>query len=260
LERLAANGSLVAQRDDLTIEYVTLLNLGGQYARALDTMLRRTFHPWEGGEGKVAAQYVASLVGLAGEEQAAGHHAAALALLKRAESYPTNLGEGKHPSTSDAQLHYYRGVNLAALGDAREASAAFALAATDHSTLASVRVYHDQSPEVVYYRGLACGRLGRAAEANAMFEQLVARGEQHRNDEIQIDYFAVSLPDFVLFDDEPSRRNRIDCEYAIGLGRLGLGDRTGAQEQFALVLALEPAHLGATMHFSGSLPDTLRSA
>ena len=41
------------QRDDLMIEYVTLLNLSGHYKEAYDFIMAHRFHPWEGGEGKV---------------------------------------------------------------------------------------------------------------------------------------------------------------------------------------------------------------
>ena len=50
------------QRDDLAIEYITLLNLQGRSEDAYDYLIRRNFHPWEGGEGKVSGQYITSLV------------------------------------------------------------------------------------------------------------------------------------------------------------------------------------------------------
>ena len=55
---------LVGQRDDLCIEYISLLNLLGQPEAAYAQLMTRTFHPWEGGEGKVTGQYVASLTAL----------------------------------------------------------------------------------------------------------------------------------------------------------------------------------------------------
>jgi len=65
LQTLTSARPLVDQRDDLTIEYVTLLNNAGRYDEAVDILRRRSFHPWEGGEGRVAAQYVAGLIGVA---------------------------------------------------------------------------------------------------------------------------------------------------------------------------------------------------
>jgi hypothetical protein len=36
-----------------------------------------------------------------------------------------------------------------------------------------------------------------------------------------MDYFAVSLPDMQLLEDDLSLRNRAHCHYLIGLGNLG---------------------------------------
>ena len=62
LARLEQHADLVEQRDDLTIERITLLNLLDRPDEAYALLMGRNFHPWEGGEGKVTGQYVASLV------------------------------------------------------------------------------------------------------------------------------------------------------------------------------------------------------
>ena len=48
---------LLEQRDVLYLEYITLLNETGQYDKAIQCLSTHTFHPWEGGEGKVIGQY-----------------------------------------------------------------------------------------------------------------------------------------------------------------------------------------------------------
>ena len=53
LDRLEAHRDPVMQRDDLLVEYLTLLNIAGRHAEALDLLRTHHFHPWEGGEGKV---------------------------------------------------------------------------------------------------------------------------------------------------------------------------------------------------------------
>ena len=55
----------VLSRDDLTVEYVGLLNLLGRHRPALDVLNQRRFNPWEGGEGKTVGQYVYANVQLA---------------------------------------------------------------------------------------------------------------------------------------------------------------------------------------------------
>ncbi|HZU26365.1 MAG TPA: DUF5107 domain-containing protein, partial [Bryobacteraceae bacterium] len=66
LARLEQHRHLVARRDDLTVELITLLNLCGRSTEALEILLSRRFHPWEGGEGLVSGQFAAAhlLLGL----------------------------------------------------------------------------------------------------------------------------------------------------------------------------------------------------
>jgi hypothetical protein len=90
--------------------------------------------------------------------------------------------------------------------------------------------------------------LGNADQSYAIFEQLIRYGKQHLNDEIKMDYFAVSLPDFVVFDADLTQRNWIHCHYLIGLGELGIGNSEGAAHAFDAVLAAQPDHLGAATH------------
>nr|HET6901317.1 DUF5107 domain-containing protein [Ktedonobacteraceae bacterium] len=58
LAHLESHYALVTARDDLYLEYITLLNTLNQHEKALNLLLARIFHPWEGGEGKVTGQYV----------------------------------------------------------------------------------------------------------------------------------------------------------------------------------------------------------
>ena len=108
---------LVDQRDDLTIELVSLLNLLGRPEEAFQRLMRRTFHPWEGGEGKVTGQYVTSLVELAKAALASGKPAAAVDLLEQAQVYPPNLGEGKLYGAQENHIFYYLGCAYVQLGE-----------------------------------------------------------------------------------------------------------------------------------------------
>ncbi len=97
-ERLAfleKHFNLVTQRDDVYLEYATLSNQLGNYAKAIELIDHRIFHPWEGGEGKVPAQYQLARVELAKQMLAKNQFEAAIKLLKECLEYPHNLGEGK---------------------------------------------------------------------------------------------------------------------------------------------------------------------
>lgn len=256
-ERLAfldAHADLVAQRDDLTIERVRLLNLLGRHAEALDVLLKRTFHPWEGGEGKVTGQYRVTLMALARNALREGRPGAAVDLLERALSYPQNLGEGKLVTIADNDVYYLLGEAHVALGEADAAETYYRRASEGAGEPVTAMYYNDQPPEMIYYQGLALRALGEAEQAEAIFRKLVDYGAAHLGDHVEMDYFAVSLPDFLVFDADLDERNRIHCHFIMALGQLGLGEAAAAEEQFAQVLALAPDHLGAVLH-RALLPD-----
>ena len=116
--------------------------------------------------------------------------------------------------------------------------------------------YNDQNPETIFYQGLALQKLGRNGDAKKRFQILVKFGQQHLQDEIEIDYFAVSLPEFMVFDDNLNQRNQINCRYLVALGCLGLGKRAEARRELRRVLQLDPAHLGAKLHLRDWLEDS----
>ncbi len=246
LARLQAHFDLVEQRDDLYLEYVILLNLAGRPRDAYQALLARRFHPWEGGEGKVTGQYVFSLVELARAALAAGEAQRAVDLLTQAQSYPQNLGEGKLYGAQENNIFYYLGCAYETLGQADQARAWFERASVGLSEPTSAVYYNDQPPDMIFYQGLAKQKL--QLDTTEIFRKLVDYGRAHLQDEVKFDYFAVSLPDFLVFDQDLNQRNRIHCRYMMGLGLLGLGDAVGAQAQFDAVLELDVNHLGAKIH------------
>jgi tetratricopeptide (TPR) repeat protein len=250
LERLERYHDLVEQRDDLTIERITLFNLLGRYEEALHILQTRHFHPWEGGEGKVTQQYTLSLVELAKQRLAGRDAVSALELLSQALSYPHNLGEGKLPGAQENNIHYYLGCTVEMLHQPENARIGFTRAARGPSEPTSPLYYNDQPPDMIFYQGRARQKLGQHAEAEAIFRRLVEYGAAHLDDVVTIDYFAVSLPDFLVFDEDLSQRNRVHCHYMQALGYLGLELIEEAAIHFQQVLTLNAYHTGAAIHRS----------
>jgi tetratricopeptide (TPR) repeat protein len=239
---------LVEQRDDIMLERITLLNLLGRHDEAFELLTTHTFHPWEGGEGKVPAQYVVSLVERARASVAAGQLEQALALLEQAFHYPPNLGEGKLYGAQENNVFYYLGCALSQFGDVNQSRASFERAALGPSEPTSAVYYNDQPPDMIFYQGLALKQLDQVPQAHAIFHNLVNFGRQHLGDELTVDYFAVSLPDFLVFEDNLARRHRLHCAYMMALGYLGLGEYELARANFDEVLAQDANHLGAMLH------------
>ncbi len=245
---LDAHREIAFQRDDLYIEYCALLNDLGRYQEALELIMAHTFHPWEGGEGKVTTQYAVSLTQLGIEALNAGDAAKAKEQLERALVFPHNLGEGKLEGAKDNNIHYYLGLAERALGHEAESLRHLELAAAGSEEPASAMYYNDQPADMILYQGLANRALGRENQARSRFYKLIAYGEKHYYDQVKIDYFAVSLPDLQLFDEDLSLRNRAHCEYLIALGSYGLGDTGRAKTCFDAVLSINCAHQGAILH------------
>lgn len=248
LEFLEAHREQVDQRDDLYTEYVTLLNLSGRYSDAEALLSARRFHPWEGGEGKVSRQYVQTKVALGTEAIGANDFSLAIRLLAEALDYPDNLGEGKLYGAQENQVYYWLGYAHQLRGDAREAEAAWRRAAEGLSEPAPAIYYNDQPPESIFYQGLALERLGAEVEAVQRFERLISYGEKHLDDRIVLDFFAVSLPELTVFEVDLDARNRMHCEYLMGLGQLGLKRAAEARTHFDRVLEMDPSHQGAVLH------------
>ena len=248
LDRLQSHPGCVKRRDDLTIEQITLLNELGRYEEALERLLERQFHPWEGGEGKVSAQYVLSLTELARHAIAEGRVSEGIGLLKRALVWPESFGEGKLAGIQENNIHYHLGQAHRLLGDQQAAQEWFELACCGRLEPCSTQYYNDQPPEMIFYQGLAHRALSQESKAVQCFEKLVSYGLAHLNDDVAIDFFAVSLPDFLVFEADLAAKNELHCRYMLALGYLGLHKDSLAEKEFGTILQLDSNHLGALTH------------
>lgn len=250
LAELERHLPLVMSRDDLYLEYVTLHNSTEQYDKAASLLGARRFHPWEGGEGKTTGQYALAHVEMAKRAIRGRDYEKAVELLRRALVFPENLGEGKLAGAQENNIHYYLGCAYEGLGKRDEAAESFRMASIGLEEPASAMYYNDQPPEMILYQGLAWLKRGDEKEAKRRFNRLIDYAERSLFEEVKIDYFAVSLPDFLVFDDDLNRRNRIHCLFMLGLGMLGLGKYDKACEHFAEVLRMDSNHQGAILHMA----------
>lgn len=238
LGNMNANVELLDQRDDLYTEYITLLNINGEYENAYHRIMNHNFHPWEGGEGKIPAQYKTALINLA---KAESDNSKAISLLENALTYPPNLGEGKLIGSLDNDIYYLLG---GLYEDSTKSENAYRLAARGDFTLSHAMYYNDQPPEMMYYAAMALKVLGDEQEAARRFDAMISYADAHMNDTIKIDYFAVSLPDFLIFDADLNKKNKVHCHYMAALGYLGKGDMENAKKYADKGLSMEKCHAG----------------
>ena len=248
---------LIQQRDDLVLEEITLLNQLGRYGEAKTKLDAHQFHPWEGGEGKVPAQYQLARVELA--KQALGQDLQeAIRLLQECLEYPHHLGEGKLYGAQENDFYYFLGCAYEQQGHTEEARACWEKATHGPQEPAAAMYYNDAKPDKIFYQGLALAQLSALAEkegmeeescrlrglANGRFYKLINYGKQHIFEKQRMDYFAVSLPDLLIWEDSLDVKNRIHCLYMLALGYFGLGDKAHAEQYLHEVEQLDINHYG----------------
>lgn len=248
LELLEQHLALVEKRDDLYLERVTLYNQLGDHSKAKQLIAAYQFHPWEGGEGKVVGQYLICHLELAKQAIDEGAYAEALNLLNEAENYPSSLGEGKLTGAQENDIHYWKGLAFHMLNNPAEGHHYHELATQGISEPVQAIFYNDPQPDKIFYQGLAWMKLNEKEKAVTIFQRLIDFGQKHLSDEISIDYFAVSLPDLLVFDADLNLRNKVHCLYLMALGHLGLGHSQTAEELFDEVLEFDVNHQGALIH------------
>lgn len=248
LKVLEAHIDLVTYRDALYLEYITLLNNTGQYDKALDCLTTHQFHPWEGGEGKVSAQYRYALTQKAVLLLNRKHYEEAISLLENTKTYPQNLGEGKLPNVQDNIADYYLGIAYEETGNKEAATAHYLAASVGLDEPGSVLYYNDQPSDTILYQGFANEKLGNTNAARKCYHQLLSFGQKHLFDKVGYDYFAVSLPEIEVFPSNIQDRNDTYCHYLIGLAYIGLKEYEKAENELHKILKEQPGYQGAIQH------------
>lgn len=109
---------------------------------------------------------------------------------------------------------------------------------------AAAMYYNDAKPDKIFYQGLALYKLHRNGEAHGRFFKLINYGKQHIFEKQTMDYFAVSLPDLLIWEDSLYTKNIIHCKYMLALGHYGMGNCEKALKYLAEVEALDNNHQG----------------
>ncbi|MDE6479547.1 MAG: DUF5107 domain-containing protein [Muribaculaceae bacterium] len=236
---------LTNKRDDLVLERITLLNQTGRYSDAKELLDSHIFHPWEGGEGKVSGQYQISRLELAKIAISEKRYDDAVSLLQECLVYPKHLGEGKLYGAQENDFYYLLGICHKELGEEGKAEECFLKATLGPTEPAAAMYYNDAKPDKIFYAGLAFRALGDENKARSYFNKLVNFGQQHYHDKVTMDYFAVSLPDLMIWDGNLDEANRKHCLYLLALGEYGLGNFKKSDKYLNLLMDMDINHQGA---------------
>jgi tetratricopeptide (TPR) repeat protein len=243
LAALEAQASLVARRDDLSLELVLLYDSTGQPQKALEILRSRHFQPWEGGEGLVLSEYVRANILVALDYLRSHTPQRALEYLQAAWNPPHNLAEAKHLLLNLSAIDYWLGETLSCLGDSVAAHQHWQRAAQTRGDFQQMQV--QPVSETTYWSALALRRLDREDEARALFEQIRNYAHTLNQQTPKIDYFATSLPALLLFEEDLKKRQTITARFLEAQALLGLGDERAGLTLLADVLALDNSHAAA---------------
>ncbi len=212
------------ERDDLTVETLHLMVTQERAAEALTILGGRRLHPWEGGEGQALLAWDRAHTHRALDALADGRARDAVGHLRAALAPPRSLGEARHPLASTAHLHLLLGDALAAAGggDTDGAAAdAWRTAAAQRGDF--VEMSTQEHSEQTLWAVLALRRTGQRTAADGLTASLRAFRDRYAVEVPRVDYFATSLPDLLLFEEDPLRvRDRrvlvLDAQLALLAG------------------------------------------
>jgi len=255
LTELRRRPDLVDRRDDLTIQFCSLLNAAGNLEEAARILDHRTFQPWEGGEGMALGIFSRTHLGLGRQALSKGEGHAAKAHFERVANPPRNLGEARHLLSNGSDIWLLMGDACAMVGSREEAERWWGRAADFKGDFQGMAV--QPFSELTMFQAEALRRLGLNVKADALLADLQAYAERLEAEEAKIDYFATSLPTMLLFNDDLQVRQVNRARYIRAQVALQLGETAEARRLLDQVLAADPNHeLALDMRASLKLPSS----
>ena len=167
----------------------------------------------------------------------------AIELLEKAKVYPINLGEGKLMNAQENDINYLIGLCYESLGNPVSKSY-YSKASIGTSVPAAAMFYNDAKPDSIFYQALAWRKLGNEKEFYKRINDLYDYGEINIDVEQEIDYFAISLPSFLIFEEDLQHRNYVHCKYLMTLGLIGKNSVTKAMKMLLNIEKSDKNHQG----------------
>lgn len=203
----------------------------GDYDYVLD-LLDKCYFPTREGVANFHDVFVDALLLAGKQKEADGKLDEAIALYKKAFTYPENhqVFLVDERATHDAQIFYYLGTAYEKLGQKETAKEWFQKAADQDYNLKGSKDYR-------YWTGLALKKLGHKKQARAIFKQMIAEGK------------AGMVTEFINFYGAEGTTGKTvesinaSAYYTKALGELGLGRKFRARRDLRKVISLKPGDL-----------------
>ncbi|MCX6254845.1 MAG: tetratricopeptide repeat protein [Bacteroidia bacterium] len=223
---------IVRQRDDSFVREIIVLNLAGQYEKAVEYLNKSNFHFREG-SSRVRDITVDAHLLLGKKYLVQKNYEQALEQFLSTVETPDNSQSGlRIRDMRSPQINYYIGIAYEALGNKTKAKSYFTL-----STDQSIR----ESNYIRYYQGLSYLKLGNKEKASEFFNSLIEEGNKRIKQGSEIDFFA-------KFGESEAENAQLSNAYMLkGLGYKGLGDTNAARENLKKAVDLSASNLYANV-------------
>jgi tetratricopeptide (TPR) repeat protein len=233
--KLFANANeVVKQRDDAFVRQIMVLNLSGQWEKAVEYLAGSNFHFREG-SSRVRDITVDAHLLLGRKYLAEKKNKEALEQFLTATGNATNVKSGSGDERAP-QVNYFTGLAWEALGNKSKAKACFSLSADQ--TQRNVNY-------ITYYQGLSLLKLGNKVRAEECFNALIGEGQKQIDKGSEVDFFA-------KFGEKEARNVQLSNAYLLkGLGCKGIGDYANAREFLKKAKEFSASNLWAINELKG---------
>ena len=231
LELLENNLSVIKKDISAPKSYVSLLNLNGEYDKAIDFLKSHHFRTWEGGR-ETYWSYVDTYTLKAKELIKSKAYKEAISNLEKALEYPENLEVGKPThDEKNAMIYYYMGIAYSEMGEEKLAIKAYQKSADAENG--------PNMTELTFYQAQSKKKLGNKEQSDKIFKTLIESGQVLRNKGTYNTLIAV--------EEVATTNNKAlsNSYYLEALGYLGLNENNKAQELLKKSLEIYRNHLWA---------------
>jgi len=220
---------VVKKRDDSFVREIIVLNLAGEYKKAVNALDYSNFHFREGSSRVRDITVDAHLLyGKSLLEEKKYKQALEQFLLLTSDGN----GSDYQGDTRSPQVNYYIGTAYQAMDQKSKAKSFFEKSAKQENRFTSF---------IKYYQGLSNLKMGRKETAEDLFNSLVAAGDRIINQGSDIDFFA-------KFGEREAENARLSNAYLLkGLGYKGLGDTKAAIDNLKKSVDLSASNLWANV-------------
>lgn len=222
----------VIRRDDAWLDAIILRMLSGSYEEAAKMLQEKSFHIYEGGEGKLTKYHRWLHILMAAEKIAQKDYTAAGELFDQALIYPSNYGEGKGFLEQDANVYYFAGLLREKTGKEEEAKRFYEKAEEEPELV----------NEILFFTGLCEEKLGHRERAEHHFHLLLEEGEKYAAHPHRYGYFGVGMESPLPFESDIQRNNLTKAYLLRMLAYKGLKKEAAFEGEKRKLAELDPGN------------------